>query len=257
MTKIAKTAPHRCAALFLPVKVLLKSILQPGWRIRYFLTISATLKTIASSKLAQIRPVSLLESSPDGRPACCGGRTARGDVSETFRLFSKNRWMVNSVSWHRGSRCEPVLNTSRRNSLAEGGRQLIDQAGNAQIVVADDLVRSVSNTLPTSRAICASLKELEARSLMPPTRRADADNRLDIVLALQSVDDGAPPAFPYRVVSMPGLISLTRTVSVSLMLKTKSFCLSGKRLLDDIVGGNIVAGAITRISSTTRLHVGD
>jgi len=31
--------------------------------------------------------------------------------------------------------------------------------------------------------------------------------------------------------SMPLRISLTRTVSVSLMLKTKSFCLSGNRLL--------------------------
>mgnify|MGYP000046033577 CR=1 FL=1 len=40
------------------------------------------------------------------------------------------------------------------------------------------------------------------------------------------------------------------------MLKTKSFCLSGKRPLDDIVGGNIIAGGHAD-QQYDALHVGD
>ena len=40
--------------------------------------------------------------------------------------------------------------------LAERGGKLIDQAADAEIFIADDIL-SVSNTLPTSSATCASL----------------------------------------------------------------------------------------------------
>ena len=64
---------------------------------RYFFTISATLKTIASSNSRRSRPVSFLIFSRRYTSVLrCTNRPRL--VSDTFRLFSKKRWMVNKVS---------------------------------------------------------------------------------------------------------------------------------------------------------------
>ena len=64
---------------------------------RYFLTIKATLKTIASSNSRRSRPVSFLIFSRRYTSVLRWTNRPRL-VSETFRLFSKKRWMVKRVS---------------------------------------------------------------------------------------------------------------------------------------------------------------
>ena len=64
---------------------------------RYFLTMRATLKMIASSNSRRSRPVSFLIFSSRYTSVFLWTNSLR-DVSETFRLFSKNLLIVNSVS---------------------------------------------------------------------------------------------------------------------------------------------------------------
>ena len=64
---------------------------------RYFLTISATLKVMASSNSRRSNPVSFLIFSSRYTRVFRWTKSLRA-VSETFRLFSKNLLMVNSVS---------------------------------------------------------------------------------------------------------------------------------------------------------------
>ena len=70
--------------------------------IRYFLTISATLKVMASSNSRRSSPVSFLIFSRRYTRVFRWTKSFRA-VSETFRLFSKNLLMVKSVSWSRAS----------------------------------------------------------------------------------------------------------------------------------------------------------
>ena len=74
-----------------------RSVILAGLLDRYFFTISATLKTIASSNSRRSRPVSFLIFSRRYTSVLRWTNRPRL-VSETFRLFSKKRWMVNSVS---------------------------------------------------------------------------------------------------------------------------------------------------------------
>ena len=81
--------------------------------VRYFLTISATLKVMASSNSRRSRPVSFLIFSSRYTRVFRWTKSFRA-VSETFRLFSMNLLMVNRVSWSRAS-MGFYLNTSWRN----------------------------------------------------------------------------------------------------------------------------------------------
>ena len=81
--------------------------------VRYFLTMRATLKVMASSNSRRSRPVSFLIFSSRYTRVLRWTNSYRA-VSETFRLFSKNLWIVNSVSWSRES-MGFFLNTSMRN----------------------------------------------------------------------------------------------------------------------------------------------
>ena len=87
MTKIAKTAPHRCAALFLSVKVLLKSILgRVGGQI--FLDHQGYLENDSVVKVAQIQAGQLanLLQTVDQRVAMDEQPAARlGDIQVVFK----------------------------------------------------------------------------------------------------------------------------------------------------------------------------
>ena len=64
---------------------------------RYFLTIRATLKVMASSNSRRSRPVIFLIYSRRYTSVLRWTKSFRA-VSDTFRLFSKNLLMVNRVS---------------------------------------------------------------------------------------------------------------------------------------------------------------
>ena len=80
------------------------------------------------------------------------------EVSDTFRLFSKKRldgkqgFLIQSFRW------SPCLNTSRKNSFAKGGGELVDQDGQSPGCRKHTIACSVSNTLPTSKADLRFLK---------------------------------------------------------------------------------------------------
>ena len=80
---------------------------------RYFLTMRATLKVMASSNSRRSRPVSFLIYSRRYTRVFRWTKSFRA-VSDTFRLFSKNLLMVSRVSWSRAS-MGFFLKTSWRN----------------------------------------------------------------------------------------------------------------------------------------------
>src|SRR5699024_7969219 len=79
---------------------------------RYLRTIRATLNTMAWSKRRRSKPVIFLIFSSRYTRVFRWTKSFR-EVSDTFRLFSKNLLMVKRVSWSRAS-MELFLNTSDR-----------------------------------------------------------------------------------------------------------------------------------------------
>ena len=138
--------------------------------------------------------------------------------ASSFRMFqtlscSQNFWMANRSLVP--ARCCPITLTGTFPKV--GG--LINQL-HALIIVLNGLVDC---HLARFQSHLASLKF----EILNAHNGADTNDHLGCRTAVMSTMERA--SFSSLFESMPALISLTRTISVSLMLKTKSFCLSGKR----------------------------
>ena len=74
------------------------------------------------------------------------------EVSDTLRLFSKNFWMVNSVSLvERVDRS--FFEHFGQEHLAQRDRQLINQATNPQIFKADNALFRIKNATDLDRGL--------------------------------------------------------------------------------------------------------
>lgn len=121
------------------------------------LPINATLNTIAWSNSLKSRPVSfLIFSRRYTRVFLCTNSFSGSlrNVEVIFKEFldSKQGLVVKAVNG-------TFLKYLFEEHFTQCGWQLINQTGNTKVVVAT-IAFSVSNTFPTSRETCASLKDL-------------------------------------------------------------------------------------------------
>ena len=105
-------------------------------------------------KLAQIQPGQLADLLQPVHQRVAVYKQLR-EVSETLRLFSKealNGHQCLAIQAIKAALLEHLL----QEHLAQRGGQLVDQPSDAEILIEMTFL-SVSNTFPTSSAICASL----------------------------------------------------------------------------------------------------
>ena len=158
------------------------------------------------------------------------------DVSETFRLFSKNRWMVNRVSWSRES-MEPLREHLLEEHLAQGGGQLVNQAGNAQVVVADDGLLGVEDLAHFQGHL--GLFEGAGQILNAVDHRADAHGAVGVELAGEGVHNGAGQLVDVFLIDV-GLDLLDQGDVRLVDIDDEVLVLIGEQVLKHIVGGDVV-----------------
>ena len=133
-----------------------------------------------------------------------------------------------------------LLEHLTQEHLAHGGGQLIDQACNAQIIVADDLLFGVEHLAHFHGDLC--FLEGGSQILHVGNGGADAHHSLDVVLAGQGIHDAGSQLFHIRAVD--ALADLLHQHRIRLAdVEHKVLLLVREQAADHIIGGDVAAGS--------------
>ena len=123
-----------------------------------------------------------------------------------------------------------------------GGGQLIDQACNAQIIVADDLLFGVEHLAHFHGDLC--FLKGGSQILHVGDGGADAHHSLDVMLAGQGIHDAGSQLF--HIGAVDALADLLDQYGIRLAdIEHKVLLLVGEQAADHIVGGDIAAAGNT------------
>ena len=232
------------------VKVFLKSIFgRVGGQI--FLDHQRHLKDDGIIEVAQVKAGQLADllKAVDQRVAVNEQTAARlGDVQVVLKeaLDREQRLGIEGVD-------ALLLEHLAQECLAERRRQLVDQARNAQMVIADDLTLGVKHLAD----LHGNLGFLKAGGQVFDVAdgRTDADDGLDVMVALQRIDDRGSQLFHIAGVVV-GLDLLDQDGVGLADVKDEVLLFVREKTADDVVGGNIIAGGHAD-QQYDALHVGD